>query len=82
MNADELKPDRRMVNERSGHQILKMGARIFGVLVLLGIAGFSVFGFMAAFEPGNGWEWKAGYGALFCACLFGVVTLFRRGGGR
>jgi len=46
--------------------------------VLLSIALFCVFGFLASFEPGNGWLWKAGYGALGCGCLTGAVALLRR----
>jgi hypothetical protein len=82
MKADELKNDMRITNARNTVQILKMAARILGALVLLGIAGFAVFGFLAAFEPGNGWEWQVIYGALACGCLFGIIALFRRGGGR
>ena len=53
-------------------------ARIIGVLALLAIAAFCAFGFLASFEPGNGWEWKLGYGAVGCGCLVGVVALLRR----
>jgi hypothetical protein len=60
---------------KTAFRVLRILARIFGALVLLAFALFCVFGFLASFEPGNGWQWKAGYGALGCACLFGAVTL-------
>jgi hypothetical protein len=50
-------------------------ARILGALALLVIALFCVFGFLAAFEPGNGWLWKAGYAAIGCTCLTATVVL-------
>jgi hypothetical protein len=54
-------------------QILRMLARILAALVLLAIALFCAFGFLASFEPGNGLIWKVGYGALGCGFLFGAV---------
>jgi hypothetical protein len=53
-------------------------ARILGALVLLAFALFCGFGFLASFEPGNGWLWKVGYAAVGCGCLTGVVMLLRR----
>ena len=47
-------------------------------LAMLGVSLFCVFGFLASFEPGNGWEWKAGYGFLGCSCLSGAAILFLR----
>jgi hypothetical protein len=63
-------------------RLLRILARILGALVLLAFALFCGFGFLASFEPGNGWQWKAGYGALGCACLFGAVTLLLPRGAR
>jgi hypothetical protein len=65
-------------------RVLRILARILGALVLLAFAVFCGFGFLASFEPGNGWQWKAGYGALVCACLIGAVTLLlpRRAGAK
>ena len=64
---------------RNSGRVLKMIARIFGAFVLLAVALFCVFGFLASFEPGNGLIWKAGYGALACGFLVGAVALFRGG---
>jgi magnesium-transporting ATPase (P-type) len=61
--------------------IMKTLARIIGALALLAIALFGVFGFLASFEPGNGLQWKLGYAALGCGCLFGALALFRPRGG-
>jgi len=47
-------------------------------LILLAVSLFCVFGVLASFEPGNGWEWKAGYEFLGCSFLSGAVTLFLR----
>ncbi|MGP8200912.1 MAG: hypothetical protein ACLQU4_15575 [Limisphaerales bacterium] len=60
--------------KRLFHVMLVM-ARILGAFALLVIALFCVFGFLASFEPGNEWPWKAGYGALGCCCLTGAVAL-------
>jgi hypothetical protein len=58
--------------------ILQMLVRIMGALAFLAIALFCGFGFLASFEPGNGWLWKAGYAALGCLCLAGAAILLRR----
>src|SRR5579859_2097521 len=60
---------------------MKTPARVIGALALLALALFCVFGFLASFEPGNGWQWRLGYAALGCACLIGSVALLRSGGG-
>lgn len=60
-------------------QILKLLARILAALVLLAMALFCAFGFLASFEPGNGILWKFGYGALACGFLVGAVALLRGG---
>jgi uncharacterized membrane protein len=50
-------------------------ARIVGAFMLLALALFCLFGFLASFEPGNGLLWKAGYGALACGCFAMAVAL-------
>jgi hypothetical protein len=57
---------------------MKTILRIVGSLALLAIALFCAFGFIASFEPGNGWPWKVVYGVLFFGCLVGVVALLRK----
>jgi hypothetical protein len=64
---------------RKRAQVMKILARILGALVLLAMALFCAFGFLASFEPGNGLIWKLGYGALACGFLVGAVALFRGG---
>jgi len=61
-------------------QILRMLARILAALVLLAMALFCAFGFLASFEPGNGLIWKVGYGALACGFLVGAVAFLRGAG--
>jgi hypothetical protein len=53
-------------------------ARILGALALLAIVLFCVFGFLASFEPGNGVQWKIGYGVLGSGCLTAAVALLLR----
>ena len=74
MNPDKWGPD-----VRRPAQVLKFLIRVLGVVVLLALGLFCLFGFLASFEPGNGWEWKAIYGALFCASFGGAANLVRRG---
>jgi hypothetical protein len=59
-------------------RVLKILVQCLGVLALLAVALFCVFGFLASFEPGNGLPWKLGYGVLGCSCLTGAVALLRR----
>jgi hypothetical protein len=42
--------------------------------VFLGLAAFSVFGFMSSFEPGVGVGWKIGY-AVVCISSVGLSAL-------
>jgi hypothetical protein len=58
--------------------VMQTLARIFGALAMLAIALFCVFGFLAPFEPGNGFLWKVVYGAVGCAFMTGAVALSRR----
>ncbi len=49
-------------------------------LVLLAIAAFCSFGFLATFEPVDGaLAWRVGYGVAILACLFGALRLLRGG---
>lgn len=52
---------------------------VAGVLLVL-IAGFCVFGFLASFEPGaDPWHvFKAAYGVVGIGCLFAAGWLFFR----
>ena len=60
------------------NSILNWLFRIILALALLGVTAFCAFGFLASFEPGNGWQWKAGYGALVCGSRVGAVALLCR----
>lgn len=49
--------------------------RIVAAVVMLAIAGFCVFGFLASYEyaePAKRLPWQIGYGVLGLACLRGV----------
>jgi len=52
---------------------------IFGSLVLLAVAAFCVFGFLATFEPTDRAAWsvafRIGYAAVGIGCLVGVGFL-------
>ena len=49
---------------------------IFGPLLLLAIAAFCVFGFMATFEPtDNALAFRIGYTVVGLGCLIGVGFL-------
>ena len=57
--------------------------KILLALLLLCVAAFSAFGFLAAGEPmddGSHLTWRIGYGIAIIASLYGVVRLFRREG--
>lgn len=48
-------------------------------LVLLAVAAFCVYGFLATFEPVAGaLAWRVGYGVAAVACLAGASALLRR----
>ena len=55
---------------------------ILGVVVLLPIAAFCLFGFAATFEPtdrpGVFWAFRIGYAVVGLGCLAGVVALIAR----
>ena len=63
---------------RRSTELFKFLVHLLGAVVLLALGLFSAFGFLPSFEPGNGFVWKVGYGALTCACLAGAVALVRR----
>jgi hypothetical protein len=57
--------------------------RVLLGLVLLAIAAFCSFGFLATYEPVDGaLAWRVGYVAAIIACLYGALRLFRRGADR
>ena len=60
------------------NSILNWLSRIILAMVLLCVTAFCTFGFLAAFEPGNGWQWQVGYGALACGGLVGAIAVLRR----
>jgi len=41
-------------------------------LLWLGLGLFSIFGFLASYEPGTHWIWKILYAALGALSLFGL----------
>ncbi len=54
--------------------------RIIGMLALLALTVFCVFGFMATYEypdVAKRLPWQIGYGMLGLTCLGGVVMLLR-----
>lgn len=51
-------------------------ARIVGTLVLLGIAAFCGFGFLATFEPPGWITLRAVYGVVGVLSLLGVVWMW------
>jgi hypothetical protein len=78
-SEDEARMDtrRQTLSARPPAKILGVLARLLGALACLALALFGVFGFLEAFEPGNGLVWKVGYGALACGFLVGAVVLLR-----
>lgn len=38
----------------------------------LGLGLFSIFGFLATYEPGTHWVWKVIYAALIAVSLYGL----------
>lgn len=56
--------------------------RFLIALILLCVAAFSGFGFLATYEPmddGSHLTWRVGYGVAIVASLFGVVRALRKG---
>lgn len=58
----------------------RAGFTATAVLILLPLAGFFVFGFLASGEapPEEALPWKIGYGVLFLLSLGSAVALFRK----
>ena len=67
---------------------MKIVLAFFGSLLLLAVAAFCLFGFLATFEPtdrpGQFLAFRVGYAVVDIACLAGaigsVVIAFRRAG--
>lgn len=54
--------------------------RLLLALLLLAVAGFAVFGFLASFElaePADRLPWQAGYGLLGVLSLGGTIGILR-----
>jgi len=54
--------------------------RALAALVLIGLALFSIYGFLASYEYSEAAKrlpWQIGYGALGLVCLSGVVVVLR-----
>jgi hypothetical protein len=57
---------------------MKVLAVVIGLLLLLSLAAFSVFGFLATFEPtSNALAFRIGYAVVFVGCLTGAGLLIR-----
>ena len=55
---------------------MKILVAILGSLLLLAIAAFCAFGFMATFEPtANALAFRIGYTVVGLGCLVGIVLL-------
>jgi len=55
---------------------MKLFVAIVGLLVLLTVAAFCVFGFMATFEPtSNAIAFRIGYTLIGLGCLIGIGFL-------
>lgn len=51
---------------------------VIGLLLLLAVAAFSAFGFLATYEQTrHALSFRIGYAALFIGCLFGVGLFVR-----
>ena len=57
---------------------MRLFAVVIGLLLLLSVAAFSVFGFLATFEPtSNALAFRIGYAAVFVGCLIGAGLFIR-----
>jgi hypothetical protein len=52
--------------------------QILKSLLLISLAAFCGFGFLASFEPGNDPFWKLAYGLLGSACLICLIAIWRQ----
>ena len=60
---------------------MQMLARVLTGLVLLALAGFCLFGFLATYEyraAADRLPWQFAYGSVGLICLGGIALLFRR----
>lgn len=58
---------------------MKLVVAIIGSLLLLAVAAFCVFGFLATFEPtDNALAFRIGYTVVGFGCLVGVFVLILR----
>lgn len=57
---------------------MKLLVSVLGTLLLLAVAAFCVFGFLATFEPtSNALTFRIGYAVVFAGCLVGAGLLIR-----
>ena len=54
---------------------MKLLIAIVGSLLLLAVAAFCVFGFLATFEPGQFMAFRIGYSVVGLGCIAGVILL-------
>lgn len=60
---------------------MKLFVAILGTLLLLAVAAFCVFGFLATYEPtSNALVFRIGYAVLFVCCLISCQSTFGRCG--
>jgi hypothetical protein len=60
---------------------MQLIARLGGTVVLLAIAAFALFGFLASEEVADlaaQFVWRIGYGAIGIACLVGIWLVWSR----
>ena len=51
--------------------------RMLATFASLAVAAFSVFGFLASFEPGVSPVWKVGYAVVFAVSILGAAVPWR-----
>jgi len=54
---------------------MKLVIAIVGSPLLLAVAAFCVFGFLATFEPGQFMAFRIGYSIVGLGCIAGVILL-------
>jgi hypothetical protein len=61
---------------------MKTVIRIISAIALLALMAFSVFGFLASFEPSevSRLPWQIGYALVGATCLSGAIVLMRTRG--
>ena len=62
----------------------RVGLAIFGIVVLLPLAAFCLYGFAATFEPTSRsavfWAFRIGYAVIGLGCIASALTFFTRAG--